>query len=159
MDTKTYDCKPKWLPTVLWVLFFGGWTVILKRLAETNERALDLDGIISFTQGGTSFIYGVLAFGAAGFVVIGLAGLVRLFGVPRQIILGPKSVSGPKSGLNNTRVEIPYADVTGIVRGRVRGQEFLSIRGTGAKLVIAKSMIQDHASFTELCAELDRRCI
>ena len=158
MDTISFDYKPRWLSIVLGVAFFSVCTAVLMKKAATNENALNFNGILSFSQSGASFIYGVLAFGAACFVVIGLAVLVRSFDVPKQVVLGPRSVKGPKSGLKNTQIEITYREVVSHVRHWVGGQELVSIRGSGTKLVISKSMFLEKAGFAEFWDELTRRC-
>lgn len=138
-------------------LLFAGLAVFMVRDALLNDRGLLIDRMIELGPSAATGFYWLVAMACTIFVLAALFGLVRSFGPPREVVLGPTAIIAPRNGLRHEPVAVPYATIEELELMTVRSQRFVTIRYPGGRISLAHGMLPAPADFDRLVAELGAR--
>ncbi len=157
METLKYDYKPKITAMALAMIFFGVCAVVGWHSAQTNDRGLIIDGLITLDTGqATIFYWGLMAVSvvmAAG----GLFGIVRGMTSTQTLVMDDTALRLPKSALSQKIVTVPYRDIVRMTAIQIKSQRFLRVEYAGGKVNITRSMLPSNAIFDKVCETLAAR--
>ena len=129
-------------------LAFFGWRVV------TNDRGLLLNGVLELGVGGADVCYGLLALASAGFVAMGLIGLLS---PARTLVLDEDTLTVPSGLLHRTPRTARYADLRGATERGLSGNRLLVVKSLEGELVIKQVMLADRGTYEEVKAEIGAR--
>ena len=140
------------------MLFFGLCACVLAWKATTNDRGLILNGLIYFSQAGATTFYWVLAALSTVFVAaaIWIVASTLIVGVP-DIALTDQAISIPAGFPIKRPLSIPFAEITGLSRSEISGQQFLVLHTKSKKHHIVLNWLASAEIGRELDAEIASR--
>ncbi len=157
METLKYVYKPKAATMAFATVFFAVCTAILFNSAQTNDRGLIIDGLITLDTGQATLFFGALLTASAAMTVGGLFGIVMGMISTQTLTMDDKALRMPKSGLSHKIVSIAYGDIVKMTMVQVKSQRFLTIEHRGGKVSISRSMLPTNAIFDKVCNVLSER--
>jgi len=146
---KTYSYNPKATTIILCVLFFGACAAVLGWKAATNDRGLILNGIFTFSEGGASIFYWILAALSVGFVLIGfLLTIQRAIGSV-SLEITDSWVSIPHGFIKKKITKVEFADVTDLSETEVQGQRFFYLHTPKKKYCLNRALMPSKDQYEE----------
>jgi hypothetical protein len=153
--TLRYAYRPKTWVMVLSGLFVAICAVVLARVAQSNDRGVIINHLITLDTGQATIFYWVLSAVSVAFVVAAISGVIRSLRAPREVMVDARGVTVPVRGGPAT---IAFADITDLRIQRVQSQKFLIIHHCGGKATITRSLMPSNADFDTLVEAITARC-
>ena len=155
---QVYPYRAKPTTMILGAVFFGAAGALMLHQAQTNTRALLINGLIRLDPSEATVFYYV--FGVLGllFVPLAIFSLYASFTKKPTLTLGPSSITVPPGALKGQTRTVAYADIQAIQHNKVNRQEFLKITPRGGKTItIAASLLPSKAVCATIRGELAAR--
>jgi hypothetical protein len=149
-DVLEFPYKPKVLPMLGAVAFFGLCTVIGAYAASTNDKGLIINNLIELSVGGATLFWWCLAALSALFVAGGAYGLYLNRAAALTVRLTPTELSAPRRGFSRQVVVIPLREIRSVDLGAYGKQRWLAVQSTSGDLHLPESMLPSPAAFETL---------
>jgi hypothetical protein len=156
-ETVEYTYKPKTLILLLCTVFFAACSVVLVQKAMHNDRGAVINRMIELDVQGATIFYLVLAALGIGFVLLGIAGMVKGMSAPRMVRLNAYDISAPKNIFAANDTSILYQDIRDISQIAMNGQVTMIIYYSGGRLSLSRMLFKDKATFEEFSGTLAER--
>ncbi|MEM7281096.1 MAG: hypothetical protein AAF438_05670 [Pseudomonadota bacterium] len=157
MSEIRFRYKPKLTIFILAVVFFGVCAGLMARAAIINDRGLVLNRIIDMSTQSATIFYWVITAASLGFVVMGLAALLKSRSSNREIILTDSSITAPKNLFSKVDLTVSFDSVTDFHVQSISKTRLLNIEYVGGKLSIPDNMLPSKSEFDELLAQFKLR--
>jgi hypothetical protein len=148
---------PQWGVMIACAAFFGTCGFVIRAKAASNDRGLNISGIIELSASSATTFYWVLSWLSFGFVAMAALMLVVRLLNPQKLVLTEDGLYAPKWAWSRTPTYVAYRNVLGVSSYTVSGQQFLNIVHTGGKQNVTASLLESTYAFEEFCKELSRR--
>ncbi|WP_196888336.1 hypothetical protein [Aureivirga sp. CE67] len=135
--------------TISSLVFFGIIGALLLGAGFTNKKAISI-WKFNFSQEASTTFYFVLAGISLLFVFLPLIGILKNKNTKREIIVGEKSISAPKSQFSNKIITIDFDQITKFYLEDVAETKSMILKTSNQKLVIYDIMISNKEKFQEL---------
>ncbi|PWU19109.1 MAG: hypothetical protein C5B50_07385 [Verrucomicrobia bacterium] len=142
--------RPKWTVIVWTGIFFAICAVALAYAATTNDRGLNLEGIVEFSAQGASVFYWILAGGSALFVVADVLLAAMRMTTERYLVVETDAIVLPPTLLRSNPRHVPYCSISGVSEIKVKGQKFLRLRTSSHKYDIGASLMPTEEMYQQL---------
>ena len=153
----SFPYKPRLVPMLVAILFFGfcGW--FMNQTANTNDRGLILEHLIHFSPEGATLFYRAIAWVSFMFVALAVfVGLPQTF-LDRRLVLEPDSILVPRGLWSTQRVRIPLDSIREVQMATYRRKyHFITIYHDGGKCKINASHLPGVDDYQTVLAWINR---
>ena len=146
----SYPYRPKATTMVLCILFFGACAGVLGVKAETNDRGLILNGIVTFSETGASMFYWILAGLCLGFVVMGILLIIQRFAGSSNLEITRDDIRIPRGFIKKTINSIPFGEVESVSETEVQGQRFFFLHAANRKYCVNRAFMPSSDDYEEV---------
>jgi hypothetical protein len=122
-----FPYNPRLAISLACIGFFAACSAILTHEAQTNNRGLLIDYVISLDAHGATVFYWILATFAVLFVLTGLGLIVRRFTAPKMLELQADSLVLPHGFFQSRTTRIHYSEITSLYEQRLSRQTLLRL--------------------------------
>ncbi len=154
---REFAYTPRWGVTIACATFFGICGFVIRAEAASNDRGLNINGIVELSAREATTFYWILSWLSFGFVAFAALMLIIRVLNPQKLVLTHDGLYAPKWAWSRTPTFIAYQDVVAVSSFAVSGQEFLKIVHVGGKQNVTASLLESKDAFEEFCQELSRR--
>jgi len=131
------------------LVFFGVISAILLAAGFTNEKAISI-WKFNFSQEASTTFYFILAGISLLFVFLPLIGIMKNKNTEREIIVGEKAISAPKSQFSTKIITIDFEKITKFYVEDIAETKSMILKTANQKLVIYDIMLSNKEKFQEL---------
>jgi hypothetical protein len=142
------------------VLFFGAGTIVIGHIALTNDRGLLIDHLIPLDTSQATVFYYVLTLFSAGFVAVGLGGVLHWLKGDEWLLLDEQGINGTVGSiLKSKQCRVAYASVRTTQTTSYRSTHIFKIMArNGRSHTIISNFFESDQQFNDFLMNLADRC-
>jgi hypothetical protein len=146
-----FPYRPRVLPMVFVVLFFGVCAAVGVHAAASNDRGLIINGVIQLEEAGAACFWWGLAAVSPAFVAAGCVGIwTGLFGKQRLRITESERIVPRPLAFGRAPERVALRAITGLELQEIQRQRFWVAAHAAGKVTIGRSMLPDDQAFERI---------